>query len=454
MAAKRRLVFCLFALAWVVGCGGSGSRSGNQTAAIVAISPRPEIVTAGVPVTFTVGITPKSQSSTGVNWSLSSGAGGSLSNQSALTVVYNPPSAVPANPSVTLTATAQADSTATDSLTFTITASSGIVGNNYVGAQSPGDVWLLTLDDVDLQFSAIDQTTGNSYAGNITRLPNGFLQTSIFASTDPNLPLGSVGYAVEVPGVAAILALNGTLDKPVALAAQSPCPTLSGSTSVQLIDLGESGYNATQSESFAAASVTQSDLNYSLNLNSYLLGGTSQSIFGQLPSGTCANNTIVIANVLENGTPSALTVAPSSNGLYVIDFGPGNGAAVGSQNFVSPSNVGTVVDGQYIGAVFKRDSNPITTFVGFGPGSGTSITGGAFVNQDTDPFFAHTNDITISLPGVNSDGFLQGTVTDENGNHSPFVALATENGGNFFLFGITTDSSNTTPYVILLAQQP
>ena len=90
---------------------------------------------------------------------------------------------------VTLTATAQGVSTALDTLTFTITQASGIAGNNYVGAQSLGDVWLLTIDDTNQQFSAIDQTTGNSYAGNANPLPNGFLQTSIFASTDPKLPL-------------------------------------------------------------------------------------------------------------------------------------------------------------------------------------------------------------------------------------------------------------------------
>jgi hypothetical protein len=107
----------------------------------------------------------------------------------------------------------------------------------------------------------------------------------------------------------------------------------------------------------------------------------------------------------------------------------------------------------YLGFLFKRNSTPITTFVGFGPGSGNSITGGSFVHQDSDPFSAHGTDITIDLPSANNNGFLQGTVVDSNGTHTPFVAVITNSGGKYFLFGITTDVSTTTPYAILLAQQ-
>jgi hypothetical protein len=52
-----------------------------------------------------------------------------------------------------------------------------MAGNNYVGAQSPGDVWLFTLDNTGNTFSAQNQTASLNYAGTTTALPNGFLRT-------------------------------------------------------------------------------------------------------------------------------------------------------------------------------------------------------------------------------------------------------------------------------------
>ena len=131
------------------------------------------------------------------------------------------------------------------------------------------------------------------------------------------------------------------------------------------------------------------------------------------------------------------------------------GAAVGSQNFaVDSTTLNSAMSATYLGAIFTRNSSPITTFVGFGPGSGTSISGGAYINQDSDPFSAPATNVTINLTSVDANGFLEGTVTDSTTGltHTPFVAMLTQNGGQFFIFGITTDTSTTTPYVILLAE--
>lgn len=435
---------CFLTCLFLTGCN-------LQPKTVVTLSPKPSTVATGTSITFSADIQHDHKSGLGVNWTLN--GAGTLSNQQPFSVVYTAPLTVPANASVTITATSQVSSGSSDSSTFNI---SPLAGNNYVGAQSPGDVWLFTLDDTGNTFIAQNQTAGLSYAGTTTALPNGFLQTLITTSNDPNLPVGSVGYAVEVPNVAAMLALGGPTDKPVGLVAQSPCPTLSGTTNVQLINLGKSTYDATQTESYASVIASQSSSNYNLSVNSYLLDGTLRTAHsGTLPSGTCNGNTITIPGVPTGNGPVTVTVAPASNGLYVIDLGPGQGAAIGSQSFaVDAATVNAAMSAQYIGAVFTRNSSPITTFVGFGPGSGTSISGGAFVNQESDPFSAHGSNLTINLTGVNASGFLQGTVSDTNTGltHTPFVAMLTQNGGQFFLFGITTDTGASTPYVILLAQ--
>jgi hypothetical protein len=241
----------------------------------------------------------------------------------------------------------------------------------------------------------------------------------------------------------------------ISLLAWSPtCPTLSGSSNVELINLGKSIYDATQSESYAAVTESQSGANYNISVNSYLLDGALRTAHsGTLPSGTCAGNVITIPNVPTGSGNVTVTVAPAANGLYVIDLGPGQGAAIGSQHFaVDNATVNSAMGAQYIGAVFTRNSVPITTFVGR---SGVGHHDRGRPVRESGYRYVFRPNLTINLTSVNANGFLQGTVSDTNTGltHSPFVAMLTLNGGKFFLFGITTDTSTTTPYVILLAQQ-
>ena len=300
-----------------------------------------------------------------------------------------------------------------------------------------------------------------STVGNETQLlPNGLTKTTLTTSTDPNLPVGSIGYGVEVPGVGATFSLGGATDKPVALIPQAPCPTISGSVTVQLVHLGKPDYDSTVSESYATATVTQSGSNYAITDNSYLLDGTLRTQqSGQLPLvGTCTNGVITIPNVpTSGGGTTTVTVAAATNGLYLIDLGPGNGSAIGSQNFVGTSGVNAALINGFNGYVFKRNETPRVTFVGFGPGSGTSISGGAYTNIDTDPFANHGTDITLNLTTTNANGLLQGTLTDSAGTHDPFVGLVTSNAGKYFIFGLTTEVSSgtmvsTQPYAVMLIQ--
>ena len=346
-----------------------------------------------------------------------------------------------------------ANATAAAPLTISVSASG--TANVYIGTQSQGDVWLFVTNSAASQFSGVNQTTGFQYAGTTTLLPNGFVQTTTQTSSDPNLSVGSVGYGVEVAGVGATFALAGAADKPVALVAQGPCPTFSTPATAQLINLGKSSYDSTASESYATVTATQTASTYNFNLNSYLLDGTLRSQSGPLLAGTCTNGIITVPNVPQSGGgTSTVTAVAATNGLYIIDLGPGKGSAVGSQNFVGSSGVSAALANNFLGFLFKRNSVPITTFVGFGPGSGsgTSITGGAYANITTDAFASHATDVTLDLSTVNTNGFLQGTIVDGGGTHTPFVGMVSNNGGKVFIFGITTDTSTTTPYAVILIQ--
>ncbi|MGZ4816244.1 MAG: Ig-like domain-containing protein [Terriglobales bacterium] len=70
------------------------------------------------------------------------------------------------------------------STTLTVTGS-----HTYLGTQSPGDLWTVSIDDVALTFSAANTSASLNYAGTLTALPNGFYKTTLTASTDPGLPI-------------------------------------------------------------------------------------------------------------------------------------------------------------------------------------------------------------------------------------------------------------------------
>ncbi len=355
--------------------------------------------------------------------------------------------------------------------TTTITASlAGVSGDTtltvtgshtYQGTQSPGDLWFLTVDSAGLTFSAVNSSASLNYAGTLAALPNGFYKTTLTASTDPNLPIGTTGYTVEVPGTAVLMSLGGSTDKPIVAITAGPCPTTASISTLtgSLIDIGKSTYDSTQSESYEKISSVLVSGSYKVTQQSFLLDGT-QLNSGSLPDGTCTNSVINIPNVpqSEGGTANYTAITGPSNGMYVLDMGKnsitqaGEGGAIGSSTPLTGAPLSDAFAQNYFGFLFTRNSTPITNFVGFSPLSGTSINGGTYTNLDTDPFDSHGTSITIDLPATNTNGFLEGTLTDTNGAHTPFVAIITKSAGKYYLFGITTDTSNTTPYVVMLAQ--
>jgi hypothetical protein len=352
----------------------------------------------------------------------------------------------------------------TETAKLSIRVSAAGTANVYAGVSSPGDVWQFETNSALNQFTAINLTTGTRYTGTTSTqlLPNGWTQTTLTASTDPNLSVGATGFGLEVRGVGATFALGGQTDNPVVLIPLGACPTISGTATMQYVHLGKPDYDATSSEAYGTATVTQTGSTYNVSANSYLLDGTlrtSQS--GALPAGSCSNGVITIPNVpTSSGGTTTVTVVPASNGLYLIALGPGHGSAIGTQTFVGMTELNTGLANGFNGYVFQRNavaSSPRTTFVGFGPGSGSSITGGVYANMTTDPFSNHGTDTTINFQQANANGFLQGTVMDAAGTHDPFIGIVSSNDGKYFIFGLTSDFSSgslssTQPYVMMLIQ--
>ena len=433
--------------------------TGSDTFTVTgAAAGNPSVATTSLPggAVSTVYLTPPVSATGGTppySWNLQSGP-----DTFPAGLVLNPDGSITGTPTTAnnynfmVQVTDSASQSGTASLSINITAAG--TANAYVGISSPGDVWQFVSNTALNQFTAINQTTGAQYTGTTLAqlLPNGLTKTTLTTSTDPNLPAGSVGYGVEVPGVGATFSLGGATDKPVALIPQAPCPTINAPTNIQLVHLGKPDYDSTTSESYDSVTATQVGTNYVITVNSYLLDGTLRAQqSGQLPPGTCTNGVITFPG-------TTITVAAASNGLYLIDLGPGKGSAIGSQNFVGTAGLNAALNNGFNGYVFKRNGTPRVTFVGFGPGSGTSISGGAYTNIDTDPFANHATDIALNLTTANANGFLQGSLTDSTGTHNPFVGLVTNNAGKYFIFGLTTDISggvmvSTQPYAVMLIQR-
>src|SRR5579864_7172487 len=82
---------------------------------------------------------------------------------------------------------------------------------SYFGTQSPGDSWSWTITKNSAgsgTFSAVNNTSGKTYSGNVVTLSNKFLELTITTTTDSNVTVGgasATAYALEFPNTAVIV---------------------------------------------------------------------------------------------------------------------------------------------------------------------------------------------------------------------------------------------------------
>jgi hypothetical protein len=316
----------------------------------------------------------------------------------------------------------------------------GITGNNgigsvsqyntYAGTQSlilgtdngplEGGVWSLTLDDANSFFSYSDLADPNlgTSIGNFTSV-NGFLDMTLDGGSK-----GSGGYAVEIPGNAMMFRPGNGSNYLAVGAASNSCASPQANTTYQFVFLAHplGGYMSTSaSPAYGSIQASAQGTAWSFsNFNEYTVGGTSLSP-AAMPSGTCAYTptgyvvSIPSSNAAAGDSPFTVAVGPT--GYFMADLGqnglnPVSGGAYGFAGTVRPSSQLTtsdVVAGKYIGfqyvsfqATLNYLGSPIslgsvTSPMAFGQtaGSGTTMTGGVYPNDDvTQP---PPSNITINL---------------------------------------------------------
>jgi len=361
---------------------------------------------------------------------------------------------------------------------------------------------------------------------------NGTASGSGFLSLTPQasgaVP-GSGGYGVEIPREGELLrpatipigqpgqnvvTPSSPMVAPAVAAASSACPSLKGNVTYQFIALG-SQVQTDLIEHVVYGSVqiggTGTAFTFS-NLNMYGFAGDALSP-AALPAGNCGYTQAgyVISSVAPesytlggaNGTPSTsnftLTTALSPSGLFVMDQDqgapylitvsstggiaiPGPTGPLGLVGVAQPSSAldtGSLVGAKYLG--FEYDAldvslnRPASNPVSFGQvaGSGTTMIGGGYANDDVTQTPATNISINLGQQDSSNNGLYQNVTvvvpdtfrgcvsepfggTDANGNPIctfPGVAIAGSVNGKFVLFVSANDLGQAvahySPYATL-----
>ncbi len=381
--------------------------------------------------------------------------------------------------------------------------------DGYQGASA-----ILTGPNSEVILPYDDPVTG-SYAGS-----GFFTLTPVVAGAPP----GSGGYAVELPGEGQLLrpdtetpiggesgedALNPSspMVGPVISASSAVCPSLKGNVTFQFIALGSQfAQDLIEHVVYGSVQISGSGTNFTFsNLNMYGFAedslspdpwpagacGTTQA--GYVISSNATEQIYAEGNFAESGPSTGvypLTTAISPSGLFVMDQGQGSpyfandlpGATsmlglVGVQQPASALDTGNVVGAKYLG--FEYDaldvglahnaSNPVS----FSQGSGTTMTGGGYANDDVTQTPATNISIDLGQQDSSNNGLYknvtvivpdtyQGCInepfggTDANGNPTctfSGVAVAGNVAGKFVLFVSVNDLSQVishySPYATL-----
>jgi hypothetical protein len=279
------------------------------------------------------------------------------------------------------------------------------VTNTYLGTQGPG-VWTYTIDNIQGRYSyqalTYPGTSKTSTAGSFVPL-EGFLELSDSLG-------GPAGYGLEIPSRAALLRPGDGTTNLVTSVQMLSCFPLLGNVKFQFVSLpAVTTYYGGSNPGYGSVSA-----NTSADGSTWQFGG--MSLLGPPPayvasgphpgsqvtgypntfSGTCSSNNgqVSISIPAMNSTPAA-TFLVGPTGFIMEDQSvpnpPANYQPAASMfGVVQPSAplvTANIVTGKYLGFMYTPNlpGGVHTQMIGFGQtisGSGTSMTGGTWLNND------------------------------------------------------------------------
>lgn len=338
---------------------------------------------------------------------------------------------------------------------------SSFVGGSGSSTGAVSQTWNLTFNS-DNTFSAQNVTSNLNYSGSTSTRPSGFLQTTTTTSNDTNVPTGTIGDSVLIPGnvagtlTTAFLQLNNTGNAntvaPLVNTA-GQCQLLSGPINLNLVhNFNGAGWDSTVSTAYETLTIsgsgTTSSATYTISNHAhFLLDGTPNAADSGNNTATCSNGVVTV---------DASQASAKTAGFSQSAFAVGVPSSIQADGFIAmpvpanPVSISAVVSASYVGMIFFPNGG--LAKVGFGPGAGNSISGGTFIDINNDPFSNHDIAVTINFNAQLSNGLLTGDMQDTNGIHTPVIAEVGTFGGKFVIFLLYTDTGSTTPAQIMLTQ--
>jgi hypothetical protein len=313
---------------------------------------------------------------------------------------------------------------------------SGTSAISYLGTQSPGDYWDWTLGSGT--FSAIDNTTGNTYSGTSTLVPSGFYKLSVTTSTD-SAAVGNSAYAFEVPGVAIVVQPAGKNSAPVVGAEIGVGPP-AGSSNVNWVDIPPSTWNPTDA-AYGTAVLDTSNGSTGVAIDSFTLSGTDMGVY---------DNTYLFQNGHLQSADQTQNGVYTPDGVAIIDEGPAGGC-IGVVQPSSDVDLTDVASQQYRGILFKGGSH--SQLVWAQPNGSGGLLGGNYTDVDTNTEnTSATSEVTFSFTGQSSPGLVQGTIAYSN-ETVPMACSINKAGGRYMIFGFCLDKKTGMPDNFMLIQQ-
>lgn len=299
----------------------------------------------------------------------------------------------------------------------------------------------------------------------------------------PAFQLANAGYALTIPGEAALLRPGNTATPPVVTAGMTSCPVVSSAETFLFIVLPGSYWNAASSAAYGSVQATTDSTGGTwkfTNQNQSLLSGNGMP--PQYPasfSATCGQGTTGYSiGVLP--TPTSPYYDPqisiSPNGFFTEET---TGSPLGATTLILPSevqqpfvgfaaptaavNTNSLVAAKYLGFEYEFVTTPgqssaatSTQLVSFGPaasGSGTTLTGGAFPKDDPTQTPAANITVNFGTQSATQNGLYPSvTVTEPDTTETQTGVNHCTNGGG--TSGGTTGSLMCSFKAVAIAGNP
>ncbi|MHC5009428.1 MAG: hypothetical protein ACYTG6_00580 [Planctomycetota bacterium] len=316
----------------------------------------------------------------------------------------------------------------------------------YVGTQSPGDLWSWTLDPLDT-WEATNETLAFDYSGTYESLPSGFLKFIVTGSTEPGMVLPAVAYGLEMPNTALLVKPDGPDENLICMVAAGSCPV--GPTRIlNWVEMTDAFWNPLTDTAYGIATATITGANMDIENDRWLLDGTP------LPPESLTGFTCASGIITDPTTPAAaIVMAPT--GVFISDSGPGEGGVIGMDAPAVDIDLADLVlaGREYRGTHFKDQttSGDDSRAVWARPGGPGDLTGGEYIDIETN-VERTTSLATIVFVDQPSPGIVNGTLEDDAGT-SDIVFLINQLGGRYFIYGISVDTNDGKPYNFLVIEQ-